>query len=693
MLSHPFPTAGPLLLALGLAVPFNAPVLATDDAAQDKPQATFEATVSVTSSLPELIATQDVPADTLTGGRGADLSEQLRTVPGLDAVRRGSINLEPSLRGLQEEQIATLVDGTRTFAAGPARMDSNLSHVGAHAADGVSIVKGPYALAWAAGALSAIDLRTHRPSFGEAVNGSLGVSYADNGERTDAHAAVSGGGDRYYYALSAGRRDGGDFEDGDGFDIPGDYESTEARWRVGTQLGGDWSLDYSGGYQEQNDIDYPGRLLDATYFYARSHALELRRNGDGHQVMVQLYANRKDHLMNNDEKPTGRDMPGRIPPFALDIDLPTESNTAGGRFRLDFDPRGETSWSAGADYYRVEQTAERTVARRSNGFVIFRDIVWPDADISDLGGWVQLTHRTGRTRLGATLRLDAVDAEAGEVSEFFRANVNGDLDQSETHVSAAVSAAVELNERWTLETGVGRAVRTATALERYSDRFPATKFQIAAEFLGNPELDPETSHELNLGLHRRGSKLSAAVEGFYRQIDDYITVTPDPSLPKRLPLSPPTVFRYVNGDRATYYGAELRIDHRAHDRFTWRADLTWVRATDDELDEPVLGITPLRLRAAGRFEAVRDRLFLDAGVTIIDDQDRVATSRFEQPTDGATLVDFGVELELGDFTLDVDVLNVTDETYANPLNAPNPFTRQRVNEIGRSVRAGVRYRY
>jgi hypothetical protein len=50
-----------------------------------------------------------------------------------------------------------------------------------------------------------------------------------------------------------------------------------------------------------------------------------------------------------------------------------------------------------------------------------------------------------------------------------------------------------------LSLGVGRAVRTANALERYSDRFPAVKFQNAAEFLGNPALSPERSLEWNIG--------------------------------------------------------------------------------------------------------------------------------------------------------------------------------------------------
>lgn len=668
-----------------------APSLDAEPAATDEPKARFEAEVDVSATLPDLVAGGEVSGHQLDHSEKVDLGEHLRSLPGLAAVRRGSINLEPSLRGLQEEQVAVLVDGTRTFAAGPGRMDSSLSHVGLHSAEGLSIVKGPYALAWAAGAMAAIDLRTHRPAAQEKLSGAAGFSWGENGERSDAHAYVRGGG-RFYYTLSAGHRRGSDFEDGDGEEVPGDYESSEGRFRFGAHLGGGWNIDFSGGYQEQHDLDYPGRLLDADYFYARSYALELRREGERAETMLQLYSNRKDHRMNNDEKPTARDMPGRIPPFGLEVDLPAESNTHGARLRFDFAAAGETSWAAGADYYKVEQAATRTISRRSNGFVIFRDIVWPDAEIEDLGGWAQVVHRAGRARLGATVRLDAVDAAAGETSSFFEANTTGALDQSETHVSAALSASFELGDGWTLEAGVGRAVRTATALERYSDRFPASKFQIAAEFMGNPQLDPEASFELDAGARYRTGDLLFSVEAYYRRIDDYITVAPDPSLPTRLPLSPPTVFRYVNGDRATYYGAELGVDQRLGDRFSWRAHLSWIRGTDDELDEPVLGLEPLVLGAAARVEALDEKLWIELGARFTDDQDRVAVSRFEQPTEGATVFDLGLELALGDLTLELDVLNLADEAYAEHLNAPNPFTGRRVLERGRSLRAGVRYR-
>ncbi|MCG8455699.1 MAG: TonB-dependent receptor, partial [Holophagales bacterium] len=502
------------------------------------------------------------------------------------------MNLDPVVRGLNETQVAAMVDGTRTYAAGPGRMDSGLSHLGRHDVESLRLVKGPYALTWGSGALAAIDLVTRRPDFGSGWSTHVGASWDDNGERSDTFLNLRGGGESWRIYLGATRRDGGDYEAGDGSIVAGDYESTDTRWRFGYRPSDSLLLELSGGYQEQADIDYPGRLLDANYFYTRSHALELDWSGSGgiQRAYAQVYSNRKDHLMNNDEKPTGRDMPGRIPPFALRVDLPTESNTTGGRLRLDLAGTRSASWSVGADASRSEQTASRTISRRSNGLVLFEDIVWPDAEIQDLGIWAQALWGLDRVRLGATVRLDDVSAEAGEVSPFFRDTVlvgGTSLDQDETLWSAAASLTADLAPGWTLQAGLGRAVRTATALERYSDRFPSTRFQLAAEFVGNPQLDPETSTQLDLGFRYTRGGTQVRLEGFYREIDDYITVVADPSLPKRLPLSPPTVFRYVNGE-ASFHGMELSIDHRPYPRFSWHGDLAWLEGTDDTLDEPAL---------------------------------------------------------------------------------------------------------
>ena len=392
---------------------------------------TIKSEIMVTSSLPELATERRLAGGEISESGVEDLAEVFRGIEGMSAVRRGPLNLEPTIRGLQEEQVGMFVDGTRTFSAGPGRMDSSISHVGTHATQNVRVIKGPYALSWGAGTLSALQVETLRPEFNRGDftwHGAAGLTYGDNASNADGHLGVWGSGERFRFYLSGGRRQGDDYEDGDGIVVPADYESTETRWRFGFRPSESLLFEYSGGYQEQNDIDYPGRLLDATYFYARSHALELTWSGDGTvaEIYGQLYANRKDHLMNNDEKPTAQPAPGRIPPFGIEVALPTESNTEGGRFKVTLDAaERNVEWSFGADFYRVEQTASRTISRRSNGFVLFTDVVWPDAEIEDLGAWGQAVWSGDGVSVGATLRFDDVDSNASGLSPFFQAYTTG----------------------------------------------------------------------------------------------------------------------------------------------------------------------------------------------------------------------------------------------------------------------------
>lgn len=650
--------------------------------------------VTVTSTLPEL-SVEETSGATLAERGQSDLAAALRDSSGLSATRRGPINLDPTLRGLQEGQIAITVDGTRTFAAGPARMDSALSHISPHALDRIAVVKGPYALVWGAGALSAIDVRTFRPGFaGQPWSARAGLAGESNSEAVDAFGQIYGSSERLQWSLLYNFREGQDYEDGNGAEIPGDYQSQDIRWQLGLRLSPSSTLEYSGGYQGQDDLDYPGRLLDATFFKTRSHSLRFdwqpTKANSLTSVFAQAYANRKDHLMNNDEKPTGRDMAGRIPPFALDIGIPTESNTSGGRAHAKF-ATGNWSILAGADHYLSEKTADRFVRRRSNGFLIFEDRVWPDAEISDTGVFGQAVFQAKNLEVGGAIRYDAVETEA-DPTTFFLANTSGDLDQSEDNISASISARFDVSQNWKLSAGAGRAVRTASVLERYSDRFPSTKFQIAAEFLGNPELDPEASLEFDLGLAHQSESFSFAVDVFYRTIDDYITVIADPSIPKRLPLSPPVVFRYTNGTRAEYHGGELRFTHRVTELFSWRANVDVLRADDKELNEPVLGIPADRLRLVVRLQNRTGNIWGEFEGSFTDDQNRVARTRREQQTASYEVFDLRLGWRIDDaWTLAATVSNLTDEDYANHLNTPNPFTGQRILEAGTAVRVGIRW--
>ena len=464
----------------------------------------FDQAVLVSANMPDIAREIRLPGRELDEQGEQDVGEYLRAQPGLSSVRRGPINLEPTIRGLQENQVGMFVDGTRTFAAGPARMDSDLSHVSPRTIESVRVVKGPYALTWGAGTLSAVQVDTFRPAFTSGpfqINGRAGLNYGGNGDRTEGSAGLWGAGKRARVTFFQSVRTGNDYEDGDDKLIPSDYESFDTRWSVGGRVGERGVVEYSGGYQKQNDIDYAGRILDATLFETFSHAVDARWSPTGgrlQELYAQYYVNLKDHRMNNDEKPTARPMAGRVPPFALRVDLPATSDTIGGSAHA-LVAQGPTEWKLGVDFFSLDQSADRFVFGRSDDRLLFEDIVWPDASINDVGAYTQMIYRRGRGQVGAAVRVDGLSASAGQTSPFFGVNTTGDLDQTEANLSAALNATLQVSDLWSFSTGIGRAVRSATILERYSDRFPSTKFQIAAEFMGNPALDPERSVEFNAG--------------------------------------------------------------------------------------------------------------------------------------------------------------------------------------------------
>ena len=702
----------------------------------------FAQEVSVTAFMPEVATEVAAPASEIERRVAQDLAQSLRSHAGVTAVRRGPINLDPSVRGLYAEQIGVFVDGTRTFAAGPARMDSGLSHVSPHALQLLRVVRGPYALTWGAGALSAIQAETFKPAFGAGefrLGGRAGYNYGGNGDANDGFASLHGSSDRMRFTFQHNARVGGDYTDGAGGRVEGDYESFDTRWDFGARFARRTLVEYSGGFQRQNDIDYPGRLLDATFFETQSHAVAFS-HAPAAGVLTELagraYVNRKRHLMNNDGKPTAVRDPRRTPPFPIRVDLPASADTVGGRFHAAL-RTGPLRYKLGFDAYRLRQNATQTVSDRDTGDVHHdRHPVWPDATLTNAGGYAQVLVDRGRSTVGATVRVDREQAEPGRVTSFFAANAvpeyalhdahghfhcatascatpthgqgmhgqgshgagqgaatlvpGGRFAQSGTSVSAAASANLRLTGNWQVMLGAGRAVRAPSVLERYADRFPAVKFQTAAEFVGNPGLVPEKSLEFNVGTTFRAAETAVTLDVFLRNVDDYVAVAHDPNLARRLPLSPDRSFRYVQADAARFAGFDLTAVSAVGRWVDLRGGWSYVRAEDPLFDEPLFGVPPFEQQYALDVHDPARTRWVEVLVTSTAAQDRVSAARFEAPTAGWTTIDLMAGVRVVErLTVRAGVQNLTDRYYVNHLNSLNPFTRQRIAEPGRRVYVGT----
>lgn len=619
-----------------------------------------------------------------------DAGDLLREIEGVSAVRRGPLGLDPVVRGLRETEVGTYLDGTRLFPAGPARMDSPLTHLDPSAVRNMEVIKGPYALTWGAGNLSAVRVETQElPDVASRPRGNLAAGYDQNLGAEETSANINGRSGRVSYVIDGAWRQGNDYKAGDGVVIPGDYKSWEGRGKVGFDVGEGGQLILAGGYQRQGPIDYPGRLLNAKYFKSPNVNGAFEWKGEGGTLTsfeVRAYNNHVDHMMSNYEKPTAYDMTGRMPPFALDVGVDSHLNVWGGRVDAQLNLGGPWTGEIGGDVYSARRDATRTISRQSTGMVMFTDNMWPNAVITDGGGFARVGWRQGTVTVSGTVRGDLVysDAQSSKVSQFFYDNnpSGGNLKATETNLSAALTTSFNIEQNWVLALGVGRAVRTADASERYSDRVPASKAQFAAEFMGDPQLHPEQSTQGDIWLDGRYTNVQLHLGAFARGVNNYITIEPT-GLPTRLPLSPPTVYQYVNGD-ARFYGLEGSTSLGLGALFTLTLNGSYLYAQDTKLDEPAIGTTPLTGSAGLRYEEAEGRFYVEAIGDAVGKQTRVATLRGESPTPGYQTADLkgGFGLANG-VTVRGGVLNVFDKYYWNHLNAKNPFTGMPVPEPGR----------
>jgi iron complex outermembrane receptor protein len=653
-----------------------------------QPEAVSMRGVKVTALRPSLEPSDQLAEDQIRKAEVADPGALLRTLPGVDAVRRGPLGLDPNVRGLSETEVGVYVGGLRTFPAGPGRMDSPLSHIDPSTIKSIDVVKGPYALTWGPGNMSAIRVtqRGEDPPR-TPLTGALHTGYDTNREATETTAFAMGRQGRWFYSANGAWRRGNDFEAGNDQTIGGDYSSAEGRGRIGVALTEASSLSLTGSYQDQNDLDYPGRLLHAEYFETGMGQLKYtldRDDGTVRSVEARVGAQQTLHKMTNQGKPS-YDM-------GMRIRVPTEVQNFNGRVAADLVPVPDWRFTLGADVVHTfrDATRYRTMVDMD---MVNREKAWPGATITQAGVFAKARRTVGDLTLTGTTRLDLAQADVNDPTDAFRQNVGvgTDLQQNDAMLSGSVTASLPLSGRWALSLGAGSVARPADATERYAERFPSSKSQMSAEFLGTPSLDPERSTQADLWLDGRGSWWSLSVNGFARRIDDYITfrkaVDIDPILPMNKQMDRP-VFRYMNGE-ATFVGSEVSAAVEPLRTVTLRASGSYLWGRDETLDEPAFGVAPPSATVGLRWSpqiGVRplSNVYLDGSVHLTAEQDRVASTRGEAATDGYTTVDLQVGAQvLRRVELTAGVENLFDVTYTNHLNAKNPFSGAQLPEPGR----------
>jgi iron complex outermembrane receptor protein len=645
------------------------------------------------------------PASPLRPPTMGDAGLFLGYVNGVETSRMGGHGLEPVIHGMDQNQLSITNDGAFHFGGCPNRMDPPTSHMMLYSFDTVTVMKGYQTVLDGPPAPGGtISFERANPDFSSSadlqVHVKSGAGYNSNGNKSEAFVDMSVGNNWGFIRGFGSLAKADNYEDGGGNEVRSSFDQAGAGFMIGRTFDANSWITFKVENNNVDDVLYPGAGMDAPTTDDWTYQIKGETDLDWGFVRGMkgdIYLTTVDHVMNNFDlrTNTGTHMEAR-----------TESDTAGGKLIFNGMVSG-VSIDFGTDYRDVMRDARRYFGpATSYDPQSLQSVLWPDSSIKEAGVFAeaQIPFST-QTKLTTGLRFSHVDASVKD-ADVVAGGGGGNLssndlymryygieatDQTENNVSGLARLEHKLTKDLTVFSTLSRAVRTADATERYM----AAKG--SSFWVGNPNIDPEKHHQIDLGFKYHVSSFDLKGTAYYDNIEDFIQQ--DSARGQRGVLMNNQATVYTNID-AIIAGVDAEATVHLTDR--WRVNLAaaYTYGENESDNIPLAQIAPL----SGRAELIYDATKWSAGVRLnaaaeqnrLDDDASTGSGRDYTNNDGHLTMDlFGSYNITENFQISAGVTNVFDEEYANYLNRTNIMNARgvQVNEPGRSfyVRSVTRF--
>ncbi|MDF2180985.1 TonB-dependent copper receptor [Neptuniibacter sp. CAU 1671] len=523
--------------------------------------------------MPEVGEYSFIP-ESLAPSPVADGAELLLQVNGISGSRMGGRAIDPIIRGQKETQLNILLDGSYLHGACPNRMDPPTAYTAADTYDKVTVIKGNRTVVYGAGGSGGTVLfERDWPIF--SARGSLAElsgGWRENNRQWDLTADLAAGSDRGYLRFITHAGEAQDYEDGHGESVAAGWQSASNTLMAGIKLGDNTRLQISHERVDEEDIDFPGAQMDSPYADAKNSRVRLEH--DFHSAVLKtarfdLYRSDVVHLMENTL-----------------MSSPSTSDTTGGRLLVTAD-LWQTAWQFGVDLQKNERDALAYMLM--SGMPAFSQ--WPGVVIEQQGIFLEGDRALDtQNRVQAGLRYDHVRADADKVDRSYGMGMgaatpaslyNSAYGETNTHsaednLGGFLTWQHRFASDYQLDTTLSRSVRTADATERYMARHT-----MSGDWIGNPQLEPEKHHQLELVLSRGGPNSHWQLSGWYNRVDDYI-------LRYRSANN-----EYYRNIAAELYGAEAELNWVFRQGWQLDTQLAWLRGNNRDNGQALSRIAPL----------------------------------------------------------------------------------------------------
>ncbi|GAK76471.1 TonB-dependent receptor [Nonlabens ulvanivorans] len=635
-----------------------------------------------------------------------NVADLFRDFNGFSLIKRGNYAIDPSFRASQYEQLNIQFDGgTKAMHACPNRMDPITTHVVPEDIERIEVIKGPYTVRYGATFGGIINLVTEKPiHLGNGFHGSVSSGYETNGNAVVSTLKLHQITDKYDITANAGYRDFGNYEDGDGTEIPSAFRSLDYGLRLGYNIKDNQRIQAHWRQSYGRDVLHAGLPMDTDEDNSSILSIDYKIskvNDFIEEINAKAYYSYVDHIMSNNRRPS----------FMMTEAISTiDATTAGGKVEFKMKPTEKWILYGGLDALLIARDGgrTRTVKRNMMGDLlpepmVFQDKVWQDSYLNDYGLFAENKYAfSNKTMLTAGVRYDLVVSDIRDPEADFQA-LYTDLGQREEHnVSATVSVKHKLSGNNTLEVAYGRGVRSANMIERYINHFSVG--QDPFEYVGNRNLDAEVNNQFEIGFKGKRTfekgidALRYSISGYYSIYENYIVPVVDPTLDRKFnpTAQPQEVKRFINIDDAYKTGFEAEASVEFANYFNFNTAFSYVYTRNNDLDESLPLTPPFITRLGLGFE--KEKFWANLDYTITSKQDEISTSFREIETAGYETLDLRLGVKpYKNVQLGVAVLNIFDATYNNHLNFSftnqADFGRVPINDPGRNFSVFANYQF
>jgi len=603
-----------------------------------------------------------------------NIIDAISRIPGVSQISTGPAISKPVIRGLSANRVVTLSNGVKQ--QGQQWGDEHGVEIDQYSADRVEVLRGAASLMYGSDALGGvINILDALPAPEGSIRGEFLTNYATNNGLTGNSLMIQGNQNGLIYKARGSYKNAYSYQTPTEFVPNSGFNETDFEGQIG--LNKSWGflhLDASsyrsniGFYEPVRDangqlVDEEGNVFTDEQNHSRTLAYPKQ---DVRHYKVAMNGN---FLLNKG---------------SLKTTLGYQQNLRRELDQADVDPAlflNSYTYSYDLKYTGMEVDGWAPVAGLSGEFMHSlntsgQEQLIPDYDTQAYGAfaYVKKTWATNTFNIGARLdyrRLTTTAFEGAEVSF-------PGISNSFSHVSAAAGFTHQFSDQLSFKTNAGSAFRAPNIAELSSNGVHEGAFRYE---VGNPDLKPEKSYQLDASFDFENEYLDASLGGFANYINQYIYYnTTGATVPVELEDGSSRnypVYNFVQ-DNAFLRGLEASLTLHPVSFIHFENGFSYTRATNRSTHGSLPFIPAAALRNELRFEPKilgTTGSYISVGLDNVFKQTKV--DDFELPSSGYTLVNasIGTTLTLGKaqkITLYIAGKNLLNKAYYDHLSRYKP---------------------